>query len=154
MNFEPHRIYHVYNQGNNGQAIFIQERNYLFFLEKMRTHILPHADLLAYCLMPNHFHWLLCTKPEACEFIKSNKIEVTESRWNPPQVLAHAIGILLRSYAQAINKQENRKGSLFRLHTKAKDGLVNDVITLEGPRKNLFFRLDNDYAWQCFQYIH
>ena len=55
MKFEPHTIYHIFNQGNNRQPIFFQERNYYFFLEKMKTHLLPYGDIIAYCLMPNHF---------------------------------------------------------------------------------------------------
>jgi putative transposase len=58
MDFKPNAIYHIYNQGNNRQQIFFSEENYLFFIKKMRTYLLPYGDLLCYCLMPNHFHWL------------------------------------------------------------------------------------------------
>ena len=56
MQFQDGHIYHVFNQGNNHQKVFFNRENYLFFLQKIRTHILPHADILAWCLMPNHFH--------------------------------------------------------------------------------------------------
>jgi len=56
MLFESGHIYHIYNQGNNRQRIFFKRENYLFFLEKIKNHVLPYADILAYCLMPNHFH--------------------------------------------------------------------------------------------------
>lgn len=59
MQFEPNVIYHIYNQGNNRQVVFHKREHYLFFLRKMRSYLLPYGDLLAYCLMPNHFHWLL-----------------------------------------------------------------------------------------------
>lgn len=53
MRFEAGNIYHVYNRGNNQQRIFFERENYLFFLRKVRKHVLPHGDLLAYCLMPS-----------------------------------------------------------------------------------------------------
>jgi len=49
MNFEPGNLYHIYNQGNNRQKIFFSRENYLFFLNKIKKHILPHADILAWC---------------------------------------------------------------------------------------------------------
>ncbi|MFZ4414303.1 MAG: hypothetical protein ACOYOV_14565, partial [Bacteroidales bacterium] len=62
MQFEQGHIYHIYNQGNNKQHIFFKRENYLFFLQKIRKHILPYADVLAWCLMPNHFHLLVYVK--------------------------------------------------------------------------------------------
>jgi len=59
MQFETSNIYHIYNQGNNRQPIFFNRENYLFFLKKMKENLLPYADILAWCLMPNHFHWMV-----------------------------------------------------------------------------------------------
>jgi hypothetical protein len=57
--FEPDTIFHVYNHGNGDDLIFRENENYLFFLERFRVYITPVADIYAYCLMPNHFHFLL-----------------------------------------------------------------------------------------------
>lgn len=59
MRFFRENIYHVYNRGNNSNPIFFERENYYFFLKKMRRHLLPYCDILAWCLMPNHFHWLI-----------------------------------------------------------------------------------------------
>ena len=59
MKFYQGNIYHVYNRGNNSQKIFFEEENYIYFLKKMRRFLLPHCDILAWCLMPNHFHWMI-----------------------------------------------------------------------------------------------
>ncbi len=59
MILEELKLYHIYNQGNNRQKIFFRQENYLFFLKKIKIHILPHADILAWCLMPNHFHLMV-----------------------------------------------------------------------------------------------
>ena len=143
MRFEQNLIYHIYNQGNNKQPIFFQERNYLFFLRKARTHILPFVDILCYCLMPNHFHFLVAVKKPIITLANSKTRGLNES-----------IGLMLRSYTRAINKQEQRTGSLFRARTKAKNGWINDFLTLGSKDEHLLFKPDNDYARQCFYYIH
>ena len=129
MPYEPNRIYHIYNQGNNKQPIFIKEENYLLFLQKMRKHILPNVHFLAYCLMPNHFHWLIYTKNEACLPSRSVKPNLRKSASKNTadilqmadefsgqyqQELSHQIRALLSGYTKAFNKQHERSGSLFR----------------------------------------
>ena len=133
MHFAPETIYHIYNQGNNRQPIFFQRRNYYFFLDKMRAYLLPHVDLLCYCLMPNHFHFLVQTKPTL-----------------EGKALNSSLGILLRTYTRAINRQEERSGSLFRQHTKAKAGAIDTIVDypILPAQSDLF------YARQCFHYIH
>ena len=54
------------------------------------------------------------------------------------QVLSRAIGTVLSSYTQALNKQQGRRGSLFAHKTKAK--ILNDA--------------KDDYALNCFMYVH
>jgi len=54
MQIEKGYIYHIYNQGNNKQKIFFEQENYLFFLRKIRTHILPYGDILAWCFTPSN----------------------------------------------------------------------------------------------------
>lgn len=169
MTFYPGTIFHIYNQGNNRQPVFFSEENYLFFLRKMRKHLLPYGDFLAYCLMPNHFHWLF--------YVRQISVGVTGGHpdtslspidgvtgGHPVNKRGHAdnkrevslnesIGILLRSYTRAINKQENRSGALFREETKAKDGWIPPLIT-DADYKKFRFGAVNDYGYQCFCYIH
>src|ERR1051325_3027252 len=49
-------FYHIYNRGNNRENIFLQERNYAYFLNLWWQHTRPIADTWAYCLLRNHFH--------------------------------------------------------------------------------------------------
>lgn len=58
---QPDTYYHVYNGGINGEPIFKEARNYNYFPEKYAQHINPIADTYAYCLLSNHFHFLIRT---------------------------------------------------------------------------------------------
>jgi len=135
MNFVQGEFYHVYNRGNNRQVIFFSERNYLFFLQKAREQLLPFSEIVAYCLMPNHFHFLLRANDAG---LKSRGSFADKQM----QELAYRIGILLSSYSQAINKQNKTTGSLFQQKTKAK--MLSE--THNGSRLS--------YFEQCFHYIH
>lgn len=167
MKYKTNQVYHIFNQGNNQQTIFFERENYLYFLRKMRKHFLPHADVLCYCLMPNHFHWLICPNENGVASGKSimpnlkvnhAKLEgtskVPSNSSNLQQNLSQQIGTLLSGYTKAINKKHNRTGSLFRGKTKAKDGIIDELMTVNGKNRQYFFRPDNDYILQCFKYIH
>ena len=135
MEFLPENVYHVFNQGNNREVIFRQEEDYLIFLRLLRKLILPQCNLLAYCLMPNHFHLIVQANEKAVK-------ERTSFGGKPMQEFAYRIGILLSSYSQAINKQNNTTGSLFQQKTKAK--ILSEQI--EGKQES--------YLENCFFYVH
>lgn len=87
-------IYHVYNRGNNRQLIFFERENYLHFLRLVRQHLLHrNIEVLAYCLMPNHYHLL---------------VRLQEAN------LSEGLNRLSLSYAKAMNKRFERVGSLFQ----------------------------------------
>ncbi len=120
MKYQTGAIYHIYNRGINRQPIFFEERNYAYFLRKMRTHLKPHAHILAYCLMPNHFHWLV-SPTLLGEEISGKKIPVFGNsialEMRGVQNLSTSIGTLLSSYTQGVNKAQSRTGSLFQQNT-------------------------------------
>ena len=51
--------YHLYNRGNNRERIFFERENYLFFLRRLRKYVVSALDIVAYCLMPTHYHLLV-----------------------------------------------------------------------------------------------
>ncbi|MEM1324350.1 MAG: transposase [Bacteroidota bacterium] len=146
MHFETQTIYHLYNQGNKGQEIFFSRSNYLFFLRKARTYLLPHCDILCYCLLPNHFHFLIYVN-EVERLVKNKKSGLLK-----PRTINDSISIMLRSYTRAVNESRGESGSLFRQETKAKNGDKEHFITLLGSEE-LFFG-GGDYGVICFDYIH
>jgi putative transposase len=168
MHFEQGHIYHIFNQGNNRDRIFFKRENYLFFLRKMRTHILPFGDILAYCLMPNHFHIMMLINET--EMVFPRRVftrSATQSRApsksptgkNQKTNINKEIGILLASYTRAINKEQKLSGSLFRQKTKAECLTCNKGITPSffntnyGTKINIP-RQEKQYPQACFDYIH
>lgn len=75
--YAAEQYYHVYNRGASKQTIFhdAQDYEYFFYLLKRHLskqpsfdsygreykHLLQELEIVAYCLMPNHFHLLLYT---------------------------------------------------------------------------------------------
>ena len=54
-------IYHVYNRGNKKELIFLEARDYYFYLERLEKYANETGfKIICYCLMPNHIH--LCIK--------------------------------------------------------------------------------------------
>ena len=52
--------FHLTNQGHNRTNIYISDENFRFFMDRLSNYVLgAHAELLAYALMPNHYHLLL-----------------------------------------------------------------------------------------------
>ena len=56
--FLPDQYYHFYNRGNNRQQVFFERENYLYFLHGIKKYLLKHVDIIAYSLMPTHYHIL------------------------------------------------------------------------------------------------
>lgn len=96
-NLEPSYYYHIYNQGNNKERIFFEDKNYLYFLELLKKYIAPLTEVYAYCLIPNHFHILLRVNDDIAE-----------------KECSQAFSNFFNAYAKAINKAYQRNGSLFK----------------------------------------
>jgi len=163
---EKDYIYHIYNQGNNKQKIFFNRDNYLFFLRKIKIHILPYADVLAWCLMPSHFHFMVLvkesqrlTQSEALTKGVSNSQSLNSSQTLTDMTLNESLGIMLRSYTRAINKQEKRTGSLFKEHTKAEcincpNGITPSFYNTNSGTQIQISTPEKQYPQICFNYIH
>lgn len=162
MQFEEGYLYHIYNQGNNHQKIFFNKENYHYFIKKIRHHILPYADIIAWCLMPNHFHLMVLVNrvSSASEgFAQSEALAATSGTKTPTGTFNHSIGVMLRSYTNAINKKRNRSGSLFRKNTKSEcvncfKGLTPSFVEKDGITQNNLLLPESQYPQVLFNYIH
>ena len=167
MDFTKGELYHVYNRGNNREKVFYSQINYLFFLEKINAYVLPYADVLAWCLMPNHFHLMVyINEVELMPSNVLNQADVSDPLTSSERVavrtrtLNQSIGIMLRSYTNAIHKQEGRTGALFQEETKA-IMLSDDISYIPSYFPSAFGTIitayqddDMSYAERCFHYIH
>lgn len=70
--------YHIYNHANGTEDIFREEENYRFFLGQYAKYLGDVLDTYAYCLMPNHFHFLVGVKLEEALIKTFPKFETLE----------------------------------------------------------------------------
>jgi putative transposase len=99
--FTSDGYYHIYNRGSEKRIIFLAEKDYRNFLDRIAKNSIKYAvDILVYCLMPNHFHLLLRQKPEGSI-----------------QSFMHAIEL---GYAKFFNTKYERVGPLFQGRFKSK----------------------------------
>jgi len=134
--FLPSVIFHIYNHGNGDDNIFRCDENYLYFLSKYDLHIIPFSEIYAYCLMPNHFHFLLRIQDEdfLIPYFKLDKGQ--ESLEKLPELISKKFSNYFNAYSKAFNKRYDRIGRLFRSSLKRKQ--VND----------------ENYLRQLVRYIH
>ena len=117
--YHPGGYYHIYNRGVDKRTIFENDKDYKTFLSFLRLYLTPpnlrgpssqdqfptaptkqlnnfagEITLLAYCLMPNHFH--LFVKQESEHGIN------------------HFMRSLATKYVRYFNSQHNRIGPLFQ----------------------------------------
>jgi REP element-mobilizing transposase RayT len=114
----PEGTYHVYNRANGSERIFLTEENYRFFMEKFKLYIQPVAEVYCYCLMPNHFHFLLRIK--AMKVVTAVIDPDGNNSTTMENLISKQFSKLFSSYTQAFNKQTGRKGSLFMKNFKRK----------------------------------
>jgi len=98
---ENGKYYHIYNRGINSDILFKENSNYDYFLRLYDIHIYPIAETFAWCLLKNHFHFLVRIKD-------LNQI-TTEKKIPPSQSFSN----LFNAYTKAFNKSYNRHGALF-----------------------------------------
>jgi|CXWL01.1.fsa_nt_gi REP element-mobilizing transposase RayT len=157
----PGMYYHIYNRGNNRENLFIEQRNYPYFLSLYKKHIEPIADTYAYCLLRNHFHTSLRIKTEE-EYLQqlqqtsrvseTREVSDTKKKFNPSQAFAN----FFNAYAKAINKGYGRTGSLFE-ERFGRIPVTNDsyFTTLifyihYNPQKHGFVADFRDWQWSSY----
>ncbi|MBU1917375.1 transposase, partial [bacterium] len=92
-------VYHIMNRGLNKRDIFYSKKDYLRFYGLIEeSYKRWHIEVLAVCLMKNHYHLCIRT-PEA----------------NLSRVMRHVNGV----YTQGFNKAHRQDGPLFRGRYKA-----------------------------------
>ena len=106
--------FHIYNRGNNHELLFIEHENYRYFLKLFAKHLNPILHLYAYCLLPNHFHFLIKIKEfdEIPDFKNSGKKYDDYSQIE--KYLSQQFSNFLNAYSKSFNSYFKRRGSLFQ----------------------------------------
>ncbi len=106
----PGFVYHIYNRTVGKEHLFITDANYQFFLTKWKEY-LPYLDVYAYCLMPNHFHFLVQVKPlDEALYVHLARQQTVKAEQCLMEVITYADYLedqfkrLFSSYALAYNK--------------------------------------------------
>jgi len=112
MNFPQPGLYHIYNSGNNKEQIFFGDDDFMHFISLCKKYIANRCQILAWCLMPNHFHFIVDINDASLEPVK----------WggNVMPSISNGFQLLQSNYSKRINYRENRTGSLFQQKTKSK----------------------------------
>ena len=115
------QYYHIYNRGNNREDIFIEERNYRYFLKLYAKYVESIASTYAYCLLRNHFHFLIRIKTTEEQGVTEDARRTLGGSESPrvpkvfkPRNPSQQFSNLFNAYAKAINKTHGRTGSLFQ----------------------------------------
>ncbi|MDX9696104.1 MAG: hypothetical protein RBT49_09960 [Bacteroidales bacterium] len=147
------KYYHIYNRGNNYEDLFINEEDYLHFLFIYEIYISSIADTFAWCLMKNHFHFLVRIKEEKeIGFLNSENIksedasvkwktyfpDVQDKKFNKKPTPTNQFKHLFNAYTRWFNISHDRISSLFEKNFKRK------VITNEKQLKNLIVYIHNN----------
>ncbi|PKQ63797.1 hypothetical protein BZG02_07150 [Labilibaculum filiforme] len=165
---EHGKYYHIYNRGINGEDLFRNNDNHAHFLHLYEKYIEEIADTFAWCLMKNHFHILVRIKEKnEIGFIpvrRSNHIittppsgiktadGVSSKQYDPSRQFSH----LFNAYAQSINKEYKRSGSLFESPFKRKqvtsDSYFKELFSYihNKPSHHGFCKNSIDYPWTSY----
>jgi len=99
--FVQGQYYHIYNRGAGKAKIFFNDGNYQYLLRLIKEHAPKFGvTVIAYCLMPNHYHFLFRQETEV--------------------LLSKFMQVLFNAYVQALNLQLGRTGTLFEGRFKHK----------------------------------
>ncbi|GHT77473.1 hypothetical protein AGMMS50262_18580 [Bacteroidia bacterium] len=165
---EDGKFYHIYNQGNNGENLYYDDNNYIYFMQKLDWYLSDYLEIYAFCLMPNHFHLLVRVRAldelethlketiAAYKPVRSSRPNRFEWHEAYSHFISNQFRLFFMSYSKAINKQTGRKGSLFRETFKRKEinnlqYLQNTVIYIHrNPLHHGFAEDFRDYRWSSY----
>ena len=165
---EPGKLYHLYTHANGFENLFQAEENYRYFLKRYEHFIPSVADTLAYCLMPNHIHFLIRIKTEA-ELVSTfsnlqgfknlEGLGVEEREKEIEKRVSQQFSNLFNSYTKAFNKMYSRMGSLFIPNFKREeitsDNYFTNIILYihANPVHHGFVKSIVDWPWSSYQLI-
>ncbi|MFK7908164.1 MAG: transposase [Chitinophagales bacterium] len=118
--------YHIYNRTNNKELLFRNIEDRKLFLKKYSEYVLPYVDTFVFCLLGNHFHFLIKVKNiraivEVVNNVKlkdqtvaqRNLLKMTDDCRTVHKALSSQFTRLFTSYALWFKRKYSRDGNLF-----------------------------------------
>lgn len=140
--YQENSYYHVYNRGVEKRVIFRDDQDYQMFLGLLKRHLSRsqepgvrgqqyesfggRVELLAFCLMPNHFHLLF--------YLNTDVKAITE-------LMRRVVG----TYTSYFNKKHDRVGHLFQGVYKA--SRIDDDVYLLHISRYIHRNPEDYYNW-------
>jgi putative transposase len=145
----PESYYHIYARGNSRGKVFPEAEDYEQFINLLQRYLSAEEardaygasypnfynkiELIAYCLMPNHFHLFVYQHQQGA--------------------MSALMRSLLTSYSRYFNKKYQRSGPLFESRFKA--SLISDDAYLQHITRYIHLnpRQWRSYKWSSLQYF-
>lgn len=126
--FESECFYHVFNHARGKDNLFDIDKEYQIFMELISKYILDIAHIYAYCLLPNHFHFL----------VQNKEVELPDNFANKHEsdFISHQWGNVQNTFSKKKNYRTGNRGGLFC------QSINRNLITSE------------EYLQMCIVYIH
>lgn len=146
---QPGVTYHIYNRGNNRENLFLENKNYAYFMQLFSTYFHPIALTYSYCLLPNHFHFLIQ--------VKSNEELQSKSQVRKQTLPSQIFSNFFNAYTKAFNKLYGRTGSLFqdrfaRKPITSEQQLIQLVFYIHfNPQKHGLVSNFREWPWSSYQ---
>lgn len=100
--YKRNSYYHLYNRGNRKMEIFRDEKDYQTFVNLLYTYLRgSNLKLIAYCLMPNHYHLI---------------VKIGENK----RAVSRFMQRFMTAYAMYFNRKHQQVGRLFQGPFQAK----------------------------------
>jgi putative transposase len=149
--FESECYYHVFNHARGIDNLFDSDKEYRIFMVLISKYIIDIAHIYSYCLMPNHFHFLIRIKEfELPENFKEKGIS---------DFVSHQWGNVQNTYTKKKNYRSGNKGGLFcqsinRNLISSENYLQMAIVYIHNnPVKHGFCNLPNDWKYSSYNSI-
>lgn len=164
-------FYHIFNRGNNQENVFIQERNYAYFMELWWKHTSRIAETYAYSLLKNHFHATVYIKNK--EDLTGFRESIPDSGHSPrksrdeKEADENLSGLNLKepsqyfanffnAYTRGVNIATGRSGALFetpfkRIPVTDERYLMRLIVYIhQNPQKHAFVEDFRDWNYSSY----
>ncbi len=120
--FDHGGFYHIYNKTVTGRKLFETDSDYHDFWERYTKYFLPYFDTYAYCLVPNHYHFLVKVKDIEEIDVSLEKTNAAKKYSNGEEsinfFLENQLSRMLSGIAIKYNNRSGKVGALFKEGTK------------------------------------